>query len=149
MLTHDDPQVLLFAHSHRGLGLACFHSTGNGPARRHPRDQYTRPRRILFAQEHHLAGARNNFSRRSASGVSPSRSRSEVPSSSKGRRPVVLPWPLLSCSRMTIHKCSWQIICSVTMTMTHSEKSHIRRMKAWPHKQECRGHDPTEKNLFY
>ena len=31
------------------------------------------------------------------------------------------------------------------MTMTHSEKSHIRRMKAWPYKQECRGHDPTKK----
>ena len=35
------------------------------------------------------------------------------------------------------------------MTMTHSEKSHIRRMKAWPYnQQECRGHDPTKKNLF-
>ena len=33
----------------------------------------------------------------------------------------------------------------MTMTMTHSEKSHIRRMKAWPYKQECRGHDPTKK----
>ena len=38
---------------------------------------------------------------------------------------------------------------TMTMTMTHSEKSHIRRMKAWPHRQECRGHDPTKKNLFY
>ena len=37
----------------------------------------------------------------------------------------------------------------VTMTMTHSEKSHIRRMKAWLYRQECRGHDPTKKNLFY
>ena len=35
-----------------------------------------------------------------------------------------------------------------TMTMTHSEKSHIHRMKAWPYRQECRGHDPTKKNLF-
>ena len=32
--------------------------------------------------------------------------------------------------------------------MTYSEKSHIRRMKAWPYRQECRGHDPTKKNLF-
>ena len=38
---------------------------------------------------------------------------------------------------------------AMTMTMTHSEKSHIRRMKAWPYKQECRGHDLTKKNLFY
>ena len=39
--------------------------------------------------------------------------------------------------------------CSgLTMTMTHSEKSHIRQMKAWPYRQECRGHDPTKKNLF-
>ena len=36
----------------------------------------------------------------------------------------------------------------MTMTMTHSEKSHIHRMKAWPYRQECRGHDPTKKNLF-
>ena len=38
---------------------------------------------------------------------------------------------------------------TMTMTMTHSKKSHIRRMKAWPYRQECRGHDPTKKNLFY
>ena len=37
---------------------------------------------------------------------------------------------------------------TMTMTMTHSEKSHIRRMKAWPYKQECRGHDTTKKNLL-
>ena len=37
---------------------------------------------------------------------------------------------------------------TMTMTMTHSEKSHIHRMKAWPYRQECRGHDPTKKNLF-
>ena len=34
---------------------------------------------------------------------------------------------------------------TMTMTMTHSDKSHIRRMKAWPYRQECRGHDPTKK----
>ena len=34
---------------------------------------------------------------------------------------------------------------TMTMTMTHSEKSHIRRMKAWPYRQECRGHDSTKK----
>ena len=38
---------------------------------------------------------------------------------------------------------------TMTMTMTHSEKSHIRRMKAWPHRQECRGHDSTKKKLFH
>ena len=37
---------------------------------------------------------------------------------------------------------------SMTMTMTHSKKSHIHRMKAWPHRQECRDHGPTKKNLF-
>ena len=32
------------------------------------------------------------------------------------------------------------------MTMTHSEESSdIRQMKAWPYKQECRGHDPAKK----
>ena len=31
------------------------------------------------------------------------------------------------------------------MTMTHSEKSNICQMKAWPSRQECRGHDPTKK----
>ena len=34
---------------------------------------------------------------------------------------------------------------TMTMTMAHSEKSHICRMKAWPYKQECKGHDPNEK----
>ena len=29
-----------------------------------------------------------------------------------------------------------------------SEKSHICQMKAWPYRQECRGHDPTKKNLL-
>ena len=37
---------------------------------------------------------------------------------------------------------------TMTMTMTHSEKSHIYQMKAWPYRQECRGHGPTKKNLF-
>ena len=37
------------------------------------------------------------------------------------------------------------IAMTMTMTMTHSEKSHIRRMKAWPYRQECGGHDPTKK----
>ena len=41
------------------------------------------------------------------------------------------------CLRITLR--------AMTMTMTHSEKSHIRRMKAWPYRQECRGHDPTKK----
>ena len=33
----------------------------------------------------------------------------------------------------------------LTSEVTHSEKSHIRRMKAWPYGQECGGHDPTKK----
>ena len=33
----------------------------------------------------------------------------------------------------------------MTMTMTHSEKSNIRQMKAWPYRQECWGHDPAKK----
>ena len=36
-----------------------------------------------------------------------------------------------------------------TTTMTHSKKSHNRRMQAWPCRQECRGHDTTKNNLFY
>ena len=28
---------------------------------------------------------------------------------------------------------------TMTVTMTHSDKSHISRMKAWPYKQECKG----------
>ena len=40
------------------------------------------------------------------------------------------------------------ILLHLTMTMTHSEKSNICQMKAWPYKQECRGHDPTKKNLL-
>ena len=37
---------------------------------------------------------------------------------------------------------------AMTMTMTHSEKSNICQMNAWPYRQECRGHDPTKKNLL-
>ena len=36
----------------------------------------------------------------------------------------------------------------VTMTMTHSEKSDIRQMKAWPYRQECRVMTPQKKNLL-
>ena len=53
--------------------------------------------------------------------------------------------PCLMC-RLTM---TMTMAMTMTMTMTHSEKSHIRRMKAWPYRQECRGHDPTKKNLFY
>ena len=38
---------------------------------------------------------------------------------------------------------------TMTMTMTHSEKSHIGQMRAWPYRQECRGHGSTKKNLSY
>ena len=34
---------------------------------------------------------------------------------------------------------------TMTMTMTHSEKSRIHRMKAWPYRQECRGPWPHKK----
>ena len=34
---------------------------------------------------------------------------------------------------------------TMTMTMTHSEKSHINQMRAWPYRQECRGHGPHKK----
>ena len=37
----------------------------------------------------------------------------------------------------------------MTMTMTHSEKSYINQMRAWPYRQECRGHGPSKKNLSY
>ena len=42
-----------------------------------------------------------------------------------------------------------QVQVTMTMTMTHSEKSHIGQMKAWPYRQECRGHGSTKKNLSY
>ena len=38
---------------------------------------------------------------------------------------------------------------TMTMTMTHSEKSHINQMRAWPYRQECRDHGPSKKNLSY
>ena len=38
---------------------------------------------------------------------------------------------------------------TMTMTMTHSEKSHTCQMRAWPYRQERRGHGPTKKNLSY
>ena len=41
------------------------------------------------------------------------------------------------------------VTMTMTMTMTHSEKSHISQMRAWPYRQECRGHGPTKKNLSY
>ena len=34
---------------------------------------------------------------------------------------------------------------TMTMTMTHSKKSRIHRMKAWPYRQECRDHGPHKK----
>ena len=37
------------------------------------------------------------------------------------------------------------LLWTMTMTMTHSEKSHIHRMKAWPYRQECRDHGPRKK----
>ena len=38
---------------------------------------------------------------------------------------------------------------TMTMTMTHSEKSHIGQMRAWPYRQERRGHGPTKKNCVW
>ena len=56
------------------------------------------------------------------------------------------------CSNMLVartpFRTKWSIPTQKTMTMTHSEKSHICQMKAWPYSQECRGHDPTKKNLL-
>ena len=58
------------------------------------------------------------------------------------------------CTKREWHVCDMkrrragyelQRAMTMTMTMTHSEKSHIRRMRAWPSRQECRGHDPTKK----
>ena len=37
----------------------------------------------------------------------------------------------------------------LTMTMTHSEKSNINQMSAWPYRQECRDHGPSKKNLSH
>ena len=33
----------------------------------------------------------------------------------------------------------------MTMTLTHSEKSDIRQMKAWPYRQECRVMTPQKR----
>ena len=33
----------------------------------------------------------------------------------------------------------------MTMTMTHSEKSRINQMRAWPYRQECRDHGLSKK----
>ena len=56
-------------------------------------------------------------------------------------------WRCAALSRKTRHTRGWQQ--DMTMTMTHSEKSRIHRMKAWPYRLECRDHGPTKKNLFY
>ena len=45
--------------------------------------------------------------------------------------------------------CIDMLAMTMTMTMTHSEKSHIGQMRAWPYRQERRGHGPTKKNLSY
>ena len=53
--------------------------------------------------------------------------------------------------RLLLYQRHWTLACTtqtMTMTMTHSEKSHICQMKAWPYRQECRGHDPMKKNLL-
>ena len=51
------------------------------------------------------------------------------------------------CSMVLGYPKGW-LTMTMTMTMTHSEKSNICQMKAWPYRQECRGHDPTKKNLL-
>ena len=56
---------------------------------------------------------------------------------------LVRPYRVCECVAFCV-----QPVFLVTMTMTHSEKPHIHRMKAWPYRQACRGHDPTKKNLF-
>ena len=54
-----------------------------------------------------------------------------------------------SFSHVPVHKaltCPWPpSLVDKDMTMTHSEKSNICQMKAWPYRQECRGYDPTKK----
>ena len=37
---------------------------------------------------------------------------------------------------------------TMSMTMTHSEKSAQQSLEAWPHRQERRGHDPVKKSLL-
>ena len=59
------------------------------------------------------------------------------------------PFEILPLGEPTKLKNSFKkSIKTMTMTMTHSEKSLIYQMKAWPYRQECRGHGPAKKNLF-
>ena len=51
--------------------------------------------------------------------------------------------------RLAVDSSKGVPLVTMTMTMTHSERSRIHRMKAWPYRQECRDHGPTKKNLFY
>ena len=44
---------------------------------------------------------------------------------------------------------SWEVDLTMTMTMTHSEKSRINRIRSWPYRQERRDHGSKKKNLFY
>ena len=37
---------------------------------------------------------------------------------------------------------------TMTMTMTHSEKSNQQSLEAWPYRRERRGHDPAKKSLL-
>ena len=107
--THDNPQVLLFAHSHCGPGLACLRSTKLGP-------------HVTMTPE---PSANSNF-----------RSGIKVSSSSKGRRPFVLPRRLSSCTYTTVHKCSWQIICSVaTLILFLNQTKSCRHAKRGAHAQ--------------
>ena len=73
-----------------------------------------------------------------------------APRDKPGLLPAQLVCPTCSC---TFHFDfqDWftpLLTVTMTMTMTHSEKSNICQMKAWPYRQECRGHDPTKKNLL-
>ena len=34
------------------------------------------------------------------------------------------------------------------MTMTHSEKSRINQMRAWPYRQECRDHGHKKESVL-
>ena len=58
------------------------------------------------------------------------RSGIKVSSSSKGRRPFARPRPLSSCTYTTVHKCSWQIICSVaTLILFLNQTESCRHAK--------------------
>ena len=37
----------------------------------------------------------------------------------------------------------------MTMTMTHSEESHIGQMRAWPYRQECRGWSHKKESVLH